>query len=80
MNLRRIRSDTAHSDDVLGAQMESYLQWRAQSWMVAESYRSWRGAEIRERQFAFDRYVAALDREELAAGDYRRALELVDQP
>jgi hypothetical protein len=35
---------------------------------------------VRECAFAFARYVAALDREELAARNYRRALELVGQP
>ena len=56
------------------------MNWRVQSRLVADSYRAWRRAETKERTFAFARYVAALDREELAAGDYRRALRLVDQP
>jgi hypothetical protein len=79
MNLMRIRRNTTHSDDLLCDQMESYVNWRAESRLVAESYRAWRHAETKERRFAFARYVAALDREELAAGDYRRTLELVDQ-
>lgn len=32
-----------------------------------------------QRRVAFSRYVAALDREEVAAGDYRRATELVHE-
>ena len=60
--------------------MESYVNWHAHRRLVAECYRAWRGAGAKERRFAFARYVAALDQEELAAGDYRRALELVDQP
>jgi hypothetical protein len=79
MNLNRIRRSTTDSDDLLCAQVESYVHWRAQSRLVAESYRAWRRAETKERNFAFARYVAALDREEVAAGDYRRMLELVDQ-
>jgi hypothetical protein len=33
-----------------------------------------------ERRYAFAQHVAALEREERAAGDYRRALEPVNQP
>jgi hypothetical protein len=79
MKLKRIRRNTTHSDDLLCDQMESYVNWRAQSRLVAESYRAWRRAGTSERQSEFARYLAALDREELAAGDYRRTLELVEQ-
>ena len=78
MNLNRNRRNTTHSD-LLVAQIESYVKWRSQSRLVADSYRAWRRAETQERKFAFARYVAALDCEELAAGQYRRTLELVDQ-
>ena len=80
MKLKRIRRSADLPGEVLCAQMESYVNWRAQSRLVAESYRVWRRAERKERQSAFARYVAALDREETAAGDYRRTLRLVDQP
>jgi hypothetical protein len=80
MNLRRTRRDETHHEDLLYVQMESYMNWRAQTRSVAESYRAWRRAETKERKVAFARYVAALDREELAAGDYQRTLELVNQP
>jgi hypothetical protein len=78
MNLKRSRRTATHPDDLLYAQMESYMNWRAQSRSVTDCYRAWRRAETEERTFAFARYVAALDREELAAGDYRRTLELVE--
>jgi hypothetical protein len=78
MNLNRIRR--RQPGDLLCAQMESYVNWHAQSRLVAESYRAWRRAGTKERKFAFARYVAALDREELAASDYRRTLELVERP
>jgi hypothetical protein len=77
MNLMRTRRNTTHSEELLCDQIESYVNWRAQSRLVAESYRAWRCAGTNER---FARYLTALDREELAAGAYRRALELVDQP
>jgi hypothetical protein len=76
MSLNRIRRNLTPSEDLPLAQLESYVNWRAQSRLVAESYQAWRGAETDERQSAFARYVAALDREELAAGAYRRTLEL----
>ena len=41
----------------------------------AESYRNWRSATRPDREGAFDEYLAALDREERAAGGYRRAVE-----
>jgi hypothetical protein len=43
--------------------------------LVAESYRTWRFAADSERGVAFDRYFAALDREEDVAGGYRRVVE-----
>jgi hypothetical protein len=79
MKLKTLRRNTTSSDELLCAQVESYVTWHAHSRLVAESYRAWRRAGVNERRIAFARYVAALDLEELAAGDYRRALELVNQ-
>jgi hypothetical protein len=79
MNLKRIHPNTTRPGDLLCAQLESYVNWRAQSRLVTESYRAWRRAETTERNRAFARYLAALDREEFAAGVYRRALEPIDQ-
>jgi hypothetical protein len=78
MNLNRSRRN--HTSELLCAQLESYVSWRAQSRDVAESYRAWIGADTHERTVAFARYNAALDREELAALDYRRTLDLVGEP
>jgi hypothetical protein len=77
MKLKQIRRSPTDPDDLLCAQAESYVKWRAQSSLVAECYRVWRGAGAGERQAAFARYEAALDGEERAAGDYRRSLEPV---
>jgi hypothetical protein len=68
--------ETVAGVETLDAEMESYLKWRAQSRRVAESYRHWKSAPSSERAFSFTRYLAALDREELAAREYRRVLEL----
>jgi hypothetical protein len=77
MKLKRSIRQTVTPVELLDAQMENYMKWRAQSSRVAESYRNWKCAPSSERAIAFTRYLAALDREELAAGDYRRALELL---
>ena len=70
---------TIHRLDLLDAELESYVNWRAESRSVTDSYRRWRHATGYQRRVAFSRYVAALDREEVAAGDYRRATELVHE-
>jgi hypothetical protein len=76
MKLKTLRRSTTRPNDLLCAQVESYVNWHAHSRLVAESYRAWKRAGAKERRGAFARYAAALDREELAAGNYRRALEL----
>ena len=55
--------------------MDSYVRWRDESRTVQESYGQWQTAGREERIDAFDRYVAALDREERAAHGYRRVVE-----
>ncbi|HEY3727432.1 MAG TPA: hypothetical protein VGL51_09680 [Solirubrobacteraceae bacterium] len=63
--------------DLLDAQMETYVTWVAESRSVAQSYHDFRCAPGVERAAAYFRYLAALDREERAAGDHRRALERI---
>jgi hypothetical protein len=75
MNLKRSPHRGAGRTDLLDATMASYVNWRDKSRSVAESYRTWSFAVGRERDAAFDRYVAALDREEQAACGYRRLVE-----
>jgi len=71
MNLKRPTARGQASLDV----MDSYVNWRNETRAVAECYRVWRCASVGERGAAFDQYVAALDREERAAGGYRAVLE-----
>jgi hypothetical protein len=75
MNLKRSARRDADRLDLLEATMESYTNWRDESRAVADSYRAWSFAVGRERSAAFDRYVAALDREEQAARGYRRLVD-----
>jgi hypothetical protein len=75
MNLKRATDRGEARVDNLHAVVDSYVNWRHETRAVAESYRSWRCAAAGERGAAFERYVAALDREERAACGYRRVLE-----
>ena len=47
--------------------------------MVASSYENWSRAESDDRALAFSAYVAALDREELAAARYRHLIAQIAQ-
>jgi hypothetical protein len=75
MKLKRSHRKGAGGLELLDATMDSYMHWRRESREVADSYRNWRFAATTDREIAFDRYVAALDREERAACGYRRVLE-----
>jgi hypothetical protein len=75
MNLKRAPRDRRPRLDLLDALMDTYLQWCDESRAVAESYRDWHSAAAPDRGAAFDDYLAALDREEDAARDYRRVVE-----
>jgi hypothetical protein len=75
MNLKRAPRDRHPRLELLDALMDSYVQWRDESRAVAESYRGWHFAIASDRDGAFHDYLAALDREEDAACDYRRVVE-----
>ena len=61
--------------EFLDAMMDGYVQWRDANRAVTEAYHRWTLAARGERGLAFDRYAAALDREEDAAHCYRRLIE-----
>ncbi len=75
MKLKRSHHKGSGRLELLDATMDSYVHWRRESRAVAESYRNWSFAAGSERRVAFDRYVAALDREERAACGHRRVVE-----
>jgi hypothetical protein len=60
--------------------MDAYVSWREACLQVSDAYGSWASDTGLDATFAFGRYMAALDREELAAEVYasllRRAGEL----
>jgi hypothetical protein len=63
------------SAELIDAVMDAYITWREDSAAVDASYRTWRHAPGHERALSYDNYVAALDREELAANEYMRLVE-----
>jgi hypothetical protein len=64
--------------DLIDSLLDGYVTWREQSAAVEAAYRSWRAAPRGQRAAAFDDYSAALDREEDAASEYRRRVELAE--
>jgi hypothetical protein len=58
--------------------MDGYVSWREESAAVETAYRNWRQAAPDEEAIAFDDYTTALDREEHAASEYRRLVELAE--
>ena len=69
------------SDQLVDAMLDVYVHWREECLAVASAYESWAGAEWRSsaKALAFDAYVAALERESLAAASYRRFAEAVSR-
>lgn len=64
--------------DLIDAVMDGYVSWREESAAVESAYRNWRQAGPNEEAILFDDYIAALDREEHAASEYRRLVELAE--
>jgi hypothetical protein len=75
MNVKR--SPFASSRQLVDAVMDGYISWREASAAASRSYQAWRRAEGAGRARAFEDYRVALDREERAADEYRRLVELV---
>jgi len=77
--MNRKRSSIASPmSDLIDAVMDGYVSWREESAAVEAAYGRWRRASRGQRTVAFDDYFAALDREEQAAGEYRRLIELAE--
>jgi hypothetical protein len=74
MRLKRSVLD-ASSSSVIDAMMDRYVSWREECAAVEKAYADWLGARSEDRALAFAAYSAALDREEYAAGEYRRLIE-----
>ena len=57
--------------------VDAYVAWREECVAVRTAYLVWRRARAAEAALAFDAYVAALDREEVAAEAYRALMRRV---
>jgi hypothetical protein len=75
MSLNRSSQCAATRTELIDAVMDGYVNWREESVAVAASYQHWSRAPRDAGASAFDAYVAALDREERAACEYRRLIE-----
>jgi hypothetical protein len=47
--------------------LESYVSWRESCEAVSTSYQWWQACDAPQRGLAFESYLAALDREEIAS-------------
>ena len=77
MNRKRLCTAMPMSD-LIDAVMDRYITWREKSAAVETAYRTLRCAPADHRAVAFEDYFAALDREEDAASEYRRLVELAE--
>jgi hypothetical protein len=55
--------------------MDRYVEWREECMAVDEAYARWSSAPPEDAELPFSAYGAALDREQSAAGLYRRAVD-----
>ncbi|MGZ4288842.1 MAG: hypothetical protein ACXVW5_32295 [Solirubrobacteraceae bacterium] len=74
--MRRRAAPQPDHPDLVDEMLERYIIWREQRTGVQDAYATWRGAAAHDRERAFHAYAAALDREQLAAEEYQRAVEL----
>jgi hypothetical protein len=72
---RKGTTTTQQSPEVIDEMLECYIEWREYRAAVQDAYDVWHIAPVRDRERAFHSYVAALDREQVAAEDYQRAAE-----
>ena len=72
-------SSQAHVIRLADALIGHYVSWREECAAVASSYENWNRAESGDEAVAFSAYVAALEREELAAACYRCLIAEIEE-
>ncbi|HKP88492.1 MAG TPA: hypothetical protein VJT75_00820 [Thermoleophilaceae bacterium] len=78
--VKKLRHRIAHpppGEQLVDDFLRGYVAWREACSSVASAYRRWACAPLASRTSAFAEYGSALDREEQAAGAYRRLTRLV---
>jgi hypothetical protein len=73
-NRVRQQLESASLAVVLDAALAAQIGWREHAAAVADAYLEWSVASPAEEPLRFTAYIAALDREENAAGAYARSL------
>jgi hypothetical protein len=72
-----VSHETALGEAAVDVMLHRYVCWREECAVVDQAYRRWSEAARAEREPAYGRYLAALRREEHAAGLYERQLDWV---
>src|SRR5262249_1486187 len=62
------------SREVVDAAIDAYVRWREECADAHEAYQRWLSAEKADHMLASSAYLAALDREEIAANAYADAM------
>jgi hypothetical protein len=71
------RTSSASLERAMDDALLAYVDWREESAAVWHAYAGWENRAAEDKVWAYAAYLAALDREEAAANDYRRLVELV---
>jgi hypothetical protein len=77
MKLKRFSRTAAHHSQLGDAPQGGYAKCRQESGALEESYQPGTAPTVTSGRWAYAAYVAALDREELAASAYRRLVERI---
>jgi hypothetical protein len=72
-------SGQAHVIHLIDALIGHYVSWQEECAAVASSYENWNRAESGEEALAFSAYLAALEREEIAAASCQRLIAEIEQ-
>lgn len=72
-------SGQTHVIRLVDALIGHYVSWREECAAVASSYENWNHAESGDEALALSAYVAALEREELAAASYRCLIAEIEE-
>ena len=66
-------------DSLVDELIDTYASWREECSAVEQAYDNWTGADPAEEKLAYSAYLAALDREDHAAGAYQRCAAKIDR-
>jgi hypothetical protein len=75
--MRIVHRGSRHAHRAVDALVEHYVSWREECERVRLAYERWNRAERTDARLAYAGYLAALDREELAAKIYANQIGCV---